>query len=271
MLSPEDTLPVALYSAFGYPLGLWPRPSLRSAATLLSQEQAFPSPPHHCLVSVRATSGQPYSLLKRPIRASLRPFARYISTLRSQSCATRLVLVRSVRLAAPNSPAHGISGGVRRGGVHLVGLSRSRARSSPCLSRRLPPRFASRYFLAEYRFVVSLAPRGESTEPSPVDSLRSTLAKPPRSSRGFLYLHTKPIRTAAVLQRRRSQAALYCSCPQEQKGVRESNQIDQPIRLSIRRAESCALRPLGRIAYGLYHAATESCGGTYFSYTTNPR
>ena len=54
--------------------------------------------------------------------------------------------------------------------------ARSRSRS-PCVrSRRLHPRSSARYFLAEYRFVVSHRSRGESAEPRSPGSLSSTRA-----------------------------------------------------------------------------------------------
>ena len=54
--------------------------------------------------------------------------------------------------------------------------ARSRSRS-PCVrSRRLHLRSSARYFLAEYRFVVSRRSRGESAEPRSSGSLSSTRA-----------------------------------------------------------------------------------------------
>ena len=54
--------------------------------------------------------------------------------------------------------------------------ARSHSRS-PCVrSRRLHQRSSARYFLAEYRFVVSHRSRGESAEPRSPDSLSSTRA-----------------------------------------------------------------------------------------------
>ena len=120
-----------------------------------------------CLSSERPLSGQPCSLAGRPICASLRPEA-YTYTASGRSPAQLVSSCCGPPGLRPRKWSRMASSGVRRLSERF-GLTPARRTKT---SRAFHRRSIGRYFLDEYIFVVSPAPRREMREPVFVRSLQ---------------------------------------------------------------------------------------------------
>ena len=112
----------------------------------------------------------------RAICASFAPLVVYIYAVGSESCTTRLPLLRSARLMAPTVTALGTSGRVRRV-KSALGFATVPHGDAPASFARHSRRDAAS---PEYRLLASLAPVGAIREPHPRVSLRSALGHSPR-------------------------------------------------------------------------------------------